>query len=182
MAAFPNTVHHRYHHNIASLHTTYSSGITMEMDTASPVGVVNPGAKPAPGLAPRPAAPAASDYTDAFVTLSPSSRSLLIRHPGIPFLGSRHVIPLHQIQFLKSAGDLDLLSAEYRVWGPGPSWIWWAWDLRRAGLLKKTERERCMVAKVQIAWITFWIGFTVEDRDEFMSVLEASDWVQLGMA
>ena len=175
MAAFPNTVHHRYHH-IASLH----SGI-MEMDTASPVGVVNPGAKPAPGLAPR-TAPPASDYTDAFVTLSPSSRSLLIRHPGIPFLGSTHVIPLHQIQFLKSAGDLDLLSAEYRVWGPGQSWIWWAWDLRRAGLLKRTERERCMVAKVQIAWITFWIGFTVEDRDGFMSVLEASDWVQLGIA
>ena len=39
-----------------------------------------------------------------------------------------------------------------------------------------------MVAKVQIAWITFWIGFTVEDRDGFMSVLEASDWVQLGIA
>lgn len=168
-------MHHRYHH-IANLHT-YSRII--EMDTASPVTLVNPG-KPALGVAPRTAP--ASDYTDAFVTLSPSSRSLLIRHPGIPFLGSTHIIPLHQIQFLKSAGDLDLLSAEYRVWGPGQSWIWWAWDLRRAGLLKRTERERCMVAKVQIAWITFWIGFTVEDRDKFMSVLEASDWVQLGIA
>jgi len=122
------------------------------------------------------------EYTDAFVTLSRTTRSLLIRHPGIPFLGSTHLIPLHQILFLKSAADLDLLPAEYKVWGLGHSWIWWAWDLRRAGLLKRTERERCMVAKVQIGWMTFWIGFTVEDREEFMKVLDASEWVQHGLA
>lgn len=121
-------------------------------------------------------------YTDAFVTLSLTTRSLSIRHPGIPFLGSTHMIPLHQILFLKSAADLDLLPAEYRVWGPGHSWIWWAWDLRRAGLLKRTERERCMVAKVQIGWMTFWIGFTVEDREGFFKVLDASEWVQHGLA
>lgn len=92
------------------------------------------------------------------------------------------MIPLHQILFLKSAADLDLLPAEYRVWGPGHSWIWWAWDLRRAGLLKRTERERCMVAKVQIGWMTFWIGFTVEDREGFFKVLDASEWVQHGLA
>jgi hypothetical protein len=126
--------------------------------------------------------PVSEEYKDRFVTLSRTTRQLTIRHPGIPFLGSTHVVPLHQILFLKSAADLDLLPAEYRVWGPGHSWIWWAWDLRRAGLLKKTERERCMVAKVQIGWMTFWIGFTVEDKEGFFNVLDTLELVQRGVA
>lgn len=146
------------------------------METATSTSALNLRKVPLP---PNPAAP---EYTDTFVTLSGTTRLLTIRHPGIPFLGSTHTVPLDQILFLKSAADLDLLPAEYRVWGPGHSWIWWAWDLRRAGLLKRTERERCMVAKVQIGWMTFWIGFTVEDKDRFLNILDTLEWVQRGVA
>jgi len=121
---------------------------------------------------------ALEDYTDVFVTLSPTSRLLTVRHPGIPLLGSAHNIPFHQIQFLKSAAELDLLPSEYRVWGPGHSWIWWAWDLRRAGLLKRTERERCFVARVELGWVSIWIGFTVVDAERFRQTLEACELVQ----
>ena len=121
------------------------------------------------------------DYKDAFVTLSHDRQSLTIRHPGIPFLGSQHTIHLNHLHYLKSAADLELLPEEYKVWGPGRSWIWWAWDLRRAGLLRRTERERCMVARVEIAWIDFWIGFTVEDPEEFWRALEGSGWVSKGL-
>ena len=122
------------------------------------------------------------DYTDAFVTLSPSSRLLIIQHPGIPLLGSTHNIPFHKISFLKCAAELDLEPAEYKVWGPGPSWIWWAWDLRRAGLLKRTERERCFIARIELVWTSIWIGFTVEDATLFRRTLEACDLVQKGIA
>jgi hypothetical protein len=122
-----------------------------------------------------------SEYKDAFVTLSVATRSLTIRHPGIPFLGSHHTIALDQIHYLKSAADLQLLPEEYKVWGPGRSWIWWAWDLRRAGFLRRTERERCIVARVEIAWIEFWIGFTVEDTQNFWNTLEACGWVSKGL-
>ena len=121
------------------------------------------------------------EYKDAFVTLSPQTRSLTIRHPGIPFLGSQHTIALDHLHYLKSAADLELLPEEYKVWGPGRSWIWWAWDLRRAGLLRRTERERCLVARVEIAWIEFWIGFTVEDLGEFTATLDACEWVSKGL-
>jgi hypothetical protein len=121
----------------------------------------------------------AADYVDAFVTLSPKTRRITINHPGIPFLGSTHVIPLHQIHFLKSAAELDLAPSEYKVWGIGRSFIWWAWDLRRAGFLKRTERERCFVARVEVGWITLWIGFTVEDVERFKQTLEACEWVPL---
>jgi hypothetical protein len=129
-----------------------------------------------------PVVPSTEDYTDAFITLSPTTRLLTIRHPGIPFLGSTHIIPLHQIHFLKSAADLDLLPSEYKVWGPGHSWIWWAWDLRRAGLLKRTERERCFVAQVEVGWVTIWIGFTVENTERFRKTLDASGWIARGVA
>jgi hypothetical protein len=120
---------------------------------------------------------APEDYTDAFITLSSLTRLLTIRHPGIPFLGSTHTIPLHQIQLLKSAAELDLSPAEFKVWGLGPSWIWWAWDLRRAGLLKRTERERCFVAKIEVGWVTPSVGFTVEDVKAFRCALDACGWV-----
>jgi hypothetical protein len=126
--------------------------------------------------------PATEEYTDPFVTLSPETRSLIIQHPGIPLLGSSHRIPFHRIHFLKCAAELELLPSEYKVWGPGHSWIWWAWDLRRAGLLIRTERERCFVAQVEIAWVNFWIGFTVEDVGRFRRTLEACDLVQKGIA
>jgi hypothetical protein len=113
------------------------------------------------------------DYSDIFVTLSPTQKTLTVHHPGIPFLGSEHKIPFHQIHFLKSAADLDLLPSEYKVWGPGHSWIWWAWDLRRAGFLKKTERERCFVARIEVAWVSVWIGFTVVDKEKFVRSAEA---------
>ena len=122
------------------------------------------------------------EYTDAFVTLSPSTRTLVIQHPGIPLLGSTHTIPFHQIHFLKCAAELELLPSEYKVWGPGHSWIWWAWDLRRAGLLKRTERERCFVARVAIGWVSVWIGFTVEDAERFQRTLEECDLVQEGVS
>ena len=126
--------------------------------------------------------PDLDDYIDVFVTLSPTTRSLTINHPGIPFLGLRHTIPITQIHFLKCAAELDLMPSEYRVWGPGHSWIWWAWDLRRAGLLKQTERERCFVAKVHIGWIDIWIGFTVVDPVRFRRTLEACDLIHTGIA
>ena len=122
------------------------------------------------------------DYTDAFVTLSLSSRTLTVQHPGIPLLGSSHTISFHKISFIKCAADLDLEPEEYTVWGPGPSWIWWAWDLRRAGLLKRTEREQCFVARVQLVWTTIWIGFTVEDVQRFRKTLELCDLVQKGIS
>ena len=122
------------------------------------------------------------EYTDTFVTLSPSTRTLLIQHPGIPLLGSTHTIPFHQIHFLKCAAELELLPSEYKVWGPGHSWIWWAWDLRRAGLLERTERDRCFVARVAIGWVSVWIGFTVEDAERFQRTLEGCDLVQKGIA
>jgi hypothetical protein len=125
--------------------------------------------------------PSHADYQDAFITLSPSSRILKVRHPGIPLLTSEHTLPFHQIHFLKCAADLDLLPHEYRVWGPGPSWIWWAWDLRRAGFLQKTERERCFVAKVNVGWIHFWIGFTVVDAELFRQTLAACEFSMRGM-
>lgn len=128
-----------------------------------------------------PAVISLEDYTDSFVTLSPTTRLLTIRHPGIPFLGSTHIIPLHQIHFLKSAAELDLLPSEYKVWGPGHSWIWWAWDLRRAGLLKRTERERCFVAQVEVGWVNIWIGFTIQDTQQFQKTLEASGWTPTGV-
>ena len=121
------------------------------------------------------------DYSDSFITLSPSTRSLTVLHPGIPFLGFSHTISLDQLHYVKTAAALDLLPSEYRVWGPGRSWVWWAWDLRRAGLLRKTERERCIVARVDIAWIEFWIGFTVENVEAFMKTLEACNWVSKGV-
>jgi hypothetical protein len=122
------------------------------------------------------------DYTDTFVTLSPTARILKVRHPGIPLLGSEHHIPFHQIHFLKCAADLDLLPSEYKVWGPGHSWIWWAWDLRRAGLLRRTERERCFVARIEVGWVSIWIGFTVVDVDRFRRTLEACQLTQKGIA
>ena len=122
------------------------------------------------------------EYSDAFVTLSPSTRLLTVQHPGIPLLGSTHTIPLHKISFLKCAAKLDLEPQEYKVWGPGRSWIWWAWDLRRAGLLKRTERERCFIAKVEVAWTNIWIGFTVEDVERFRRTLEACELGQKDMA
>ena len=122
------------------------------------------------------------DYSDIFVTLSPSTRLLTVQHPGIPLLGSTHTIPLHKISFLKCAADLDLEPQEYKVWGPGPSWIWWAWDLRRAGLLKRTERERCFVARVEVAWTNIWIGFTVENAERFRKTLEACHLVLKGIS
>jgi len=122
------------------------------------------------------------DYSDAFVTLSPSTRLLTVQHPGIPLLGSTHTIPLHKISFLKCAADLDLEPSEYKVWGPGHSWIWWAWDLRRAGLLKRTERERCFIARVEVVWTSIWIGFTVEDVEQFRRTLEACHLVHKGIA
>lgn len=115
----------------------------------------------------------APDYTDTFIKISPSTRLFTINHPGIPFLGSTHIIPLHQIQSIKSAAELNLESSEYKVWGVGPSWIWWAWDLRRAGLLKRTERDRYFVAKIEVGWITLSVGFTVEHVDEFQRTLQA---------
>lgn len=121
------------------------------------------------------------EYSDAFVTLSPSTRLLTVQHPGIPLLGSTHTIPLHKISFLKCAAKLDLEPEEYKVWGPGRSWIWWAWDLRRAGLLKRTERERCFIARVEVAWTNIWIGFTVEDVERFRRTLEACELVQKEM-
>jgi len=117
------------------------------------------------------------DYHDQFVTLSFTRRTLTVQHPGIPLLGTTHTIPFHAIHFLKGAADLELLPSEYRVWGPGHSWIWWAWDLRRAGLLERTERERCFVARIEIAWVTFWIGFTVEDAARFRQKLEVCELV-----
>lgn len=122
------------------------------------------------------------DYTDAFITLSPATRLLTVRHPGIPLFGSVHNIPLDNIHFLKSAAELDLLPSEIKMWGPGHSWIWWAWDLRRAGLLQKTERERCFVARVEIGWMSVWIGFTVVDVDRFRRILDACELVLGGIA
>jgi len=122
------------------------------------------------------------DYYDAFVTLSPSRRLLTVQHPGIPLLGSTHTIPLQKISFLKCAAELDLEPSEYKVWGPGPSWIWWAWDLRRAGLLKRTERERCFIARVEVVWTSIWIGFTVEDVERFRKTLEACELVHKGIS
>ena len=127
-------------------------------------------------------APSPEEYTDAFITLSAKTRLLTIQHPGIPLLGSTHTIPFHQIHFLKCAAELELLPSEYKVWGPGHSWIWWAWDLRRAGLLKRTERERCFVARVEVAWVNIWIGFTVEDAERFRETLEVCDLVLKGIA
>ena len=122
------------------------------------------------------------DYTDAFITLSPATQLLTVKHPGIPLFGSAHNIPLRQIHFLKSAAELDLLPLEIKVWGPGHSWIWWAWDLRRAGLLKKTERERCFVARVEIGWVSVWIGFTVVDVEKFRQTLDTCELVLDGIA
>jgi hypothetical protein len=123
----------------------------------------------------QPAATSFEDYSDVFVTLSPTSRLLTVRHPGIPLFGSTHIIPFHQIHFLKCAAELDLLPSEYKIWGPGHSWIWWAWDLRRAGLLKQTESEQCFVARVEIGWVNMWIGFTVVDVERFRRTLEACE-------
>jgi len=50
-----------------------------------------------------------------------------------------------------------------------------------AGFLRRTERERCIVARVEIAWIEFWIGFTVEDTQNFWNTLEACGWVSKGL-
>jgi hypothetical protein len=115
------------------------------------------------------------DYVDQFVTLSPTKRTLTIQHPGIPLLGTTHTIPFHAIQLVKGAVDLELMPEEYAVWGPGPSWIWWAWDLRRSGLLKSTERERCFVARVDVGWVTFWVGFTVANAQQFRDKLVVCD-------
>lgn len=126
-------------------------------------------------------ATSSEEYIDAFVTLSLKTRSLTVRHPGIPLLGSTHTIPFDQIHFLKCAADLELLPSEYKVWGPGHSWIWWAWDLRRAGLLKRTERERCFVARVSVGWASIWIGFTVENLELFKRTMDECELDQKGI-
>ena len=44
-------------------------------------------------------------------------------------------------------------------------------------MLKRTERERCFVARIEIGWINFWIGFTVEDAARFREKLEICELV-----